>query len=238
MEIQKEIIMRSVLMAQVEKANHLSDEMAHQFWPMIGTANQCAYAAMDEAVEAMKECGMFRQQVKAKAQRAMLEFEKYEAAAHKHFDALGNNTWGLWQDLVCRASDKLQPDIQKLYFAIKNVIDKYGVKNSYALAKIQTALALVTMSTLMYDTMVEQFQRQTPISLKQTFSAGRLTASESCWRMVGYITGNQTLRDIDLAHDEACALGVRVLLAKYQSADFLNDAAGEALRLNPDVITD
>lgn len=238
MEIQQEIIMRSIRRAQWQKANKLADEMAYKFWPMIGTANQCAYAAMDDAVEAMKACGMFRYQAKAKATRAMQEFEKYEHEAYKHFNELGNNTWGLWQDLVCRASDKLQPDIQKLYFAIKNVIDKYGVKNSDALAKIQTALALVTLSTLMYDTMVEQFQRQTPFSLKEVLQGGRLTASESCWREVGSFTGNQVLKDVDLAHDEACALGVRVLLTKYQSAEFLNDAAGEALKLNHEVITD
>ena len=230
--------MRSVWRAQAQKAEALSNEMACRFWPMIGTANQCAYAAMDEAVEAMQDCGLFKQQAKVKAQRAMAEFEKYESEAHRHFDELGNNTWGLWQDLVCRATAKLQPDIQKLYFAIKNVLDKNQVKNADALAKIQTVLALVTLSTLMFDTMIEQFQKHTPLHLQSTIAGGRLTATERCWRIVGEVTGKQLLRDVDLAHDEACMLGVKVLLTRSQKVDFLNEAAGEALELNPEVITE
>ena len=230
--------MRAIYKAQAQKAEELSEELACRFWPMIGTANQCAYEAMDEAVEAMQGCGLFRQQAKAKAQRAMSEFEKYEAAAHKHFDALGNNTWGLWQDLVCRATAKLQPDIQKLYFAIKNVLDKNSVDNSFALAKIQTALALVTLSTLMYDTMMANFQKHTPFRLSATIEGGRLTATENCWKMVGEITGKQVLADVDLAHDPTCMLGVQVILSRYEKVDFLNEAAGEALDLNPDVVTE
>ena len=224
--------MRSVLVAQYKKAESVADEMAHNFWPMIGTANQCAYQAMLEAVDAMQDCGIYRQQAKNKAQKALAEFERYEKLAHKYFDELGGGTWGLWQDLVRRATDRLQPDIMKLYFAIKNVLDKYQVKNADALAKVQTALALVTLSTLLYDTMLEQFQAKTPLNLRQTFSAGRITATENCWRIVGEATGKQTLRNVDLSHDPACALGVKVLLTKYSEKAFLNDAAYEALKMN------
>ena len=51
---------------QVAQADALCDDMAQKFWPMIGTANQTAFYAMDDAVEAMTEAGMMRQQVKVK----------------------------------------------------------------------------------------------------------------------------------------------------------------------------
>lgn len=220
---------------QVAQADALCDDMAQKFWPMIGTANQTAFYAMDDAVEAMTEAGMMRQQVKVKAQKAMQEYERYDKAVKQHFHELGDDRYYLWADLVARAAERLQPDVNKLYFAIKNRIDEKRVKNSVALAKIQTALALVTLSTLMFDTMAAQYQRQTMIRIAETFRGGRLTAVERNWKEVGDITGRQVMQDVNLRDDPQCQLGVQVILARYQSAEFLNEAAGEALRLNPEI---
>lgn len=228
-------IARSLLRQQSVQANELAEQMAQQFWTMIGTANQVAFVAMDDAMEAMEDCGMLRQQVKVKAQRAMQEYERYDQSAYRHFHEMCDDRYNLWADLVTRSAERLQPDVQKLYFAVKNVIDRHGVKNSEALAKIQTALALVTLSTLMFDTLLAEFQQQTMYRLEQSFRGGRLTAVESNWKAVGELTGRQVMQDVDLRNDAACALGVQVILTRYQKADFMNEAAHEALELNPEM---
>ena len=228
-------IISSLYQQQIEQANELCDEMAQKFWPMIGTANQTAYIAMDDAVEAMRECGMLRQQVKVKAMRALAEYEAYDKAVRRHFQDMDDNRYFLWADLVARAADRLQPDVDKLYYSIKNKIDEYRCKDSIALAKIQTALAMVTLSTLMYDTMASQFQRQTMIRISRTFRGGRLTAVESNWKMVGELTGRMVMPNVNLRDDPNCALGIQVILTRYQSADFLNEAAKDALDVNPEI---
>ena len=227
--------MNAIYRQEIEQADALCDEMAQHFWPMIGTANQTAYLAMDDAIEAMRDCGMLRQQVKVKAMKAVDEYERYDKAVKQHFRELGDDRYYLWADLVARAADRLQPDVTKLFFAIKNKIDGQRVRNSVALAKVQTALALVTLSTLMYDIMAAQYQRQTMLRIAETFRGGRLTAVESLWKAVGDITGRQVMQDVNLRDDPQCQLGVQVILARYQSAEFLNEAAGEALRLNPEI---
>ena len=226
----------SLLCQQYEHAEELADEMARSFWPMIGTANQCAFMAIDDAVDMMRECGMLRQQVKVNAQRAVEEFEKYDRAVYRHFHELGDERYYLWSDLIIRSAQALQPDVDKLYSSIKNIIDKHGCRNSDVLSKIQTALALVTLSTLMFDTMFEQFQRQTMFRLDKTFNGGRLTAVESNWKQVGYLTGRQGMQVVDLANDPTCQLAVQNILNRYSKADFINDAAGEALKLNPECL--
>ena len=231
----KQTISNAIYRAQVAQADALCDEMARHFWPMIGTANQTAYLAMDDAIEAMRDCGMLRQQVKVKAMKAVDEYERYDKAVKQHFHDIGDDRYYLWADLVARAAERLQPDVDKLYFAIKNRIDEKRVKNSVSLAKIQTALALVTLSTLMFDTMAAQYQRQTMIRIAETFRGGRLTAVERNWKEVGDITGRQVMEDVNLRDDPTCQLGVQVILARYQSAEFLNDAAADALRLNPEI---
>ena len=55
---------QSLARIELNKAEELQNNMSEQFWSMIGTANQCAYVAMDEAVDAMKAAGLYRQQVK------------------------------------------------------------------------------------------------------------------------------------------------------------------------------
>lgn len=225
----------AIYRAQVQQADQLCEDMAQKFWPFIGTANQCAYLAMDDAVEAMEACGMMRQQVKQKALLAVAEYERYDRAVYSHFHQIGDDRYYLWADIVDRASQRLQPDVLKLYFAIKQKIDSHRCPNSDALAKIQTALALLSLSVLMYDTMAAQFQRQTVLRIAETFRGGRLTSVENNWKAVGELTGRQVMADVDLRDDPQCMLAVQVILARYQSADFLNDAAGEALELNPGI---
>lgn len=231
----KQTISNAIYRAQVAQADTLCDEMAQHFWPMIGTANQTAYLAMDDAIEAMRDSGMLRQQVKVKATKAIQEYERYDKAVKQYFHDLGDDRYYLWADLVARAADRLQPDVDKLFFAIKNRIDEKRCRNSAVLAKIQTAVALVTLSTLMYDTMAAQYKRQTMIKIAETFRGGRLTTVESNWKAVGDLTGRQVMQDVNLRDDPQCQLGVQVILARYQSAEFLNEAAGEALRLNPEI---
>lgn len=223
---------QAVIQQEMARAEQLQEEMGQKFWPMIGTANQVAFMAIDDAVEAMRAVGWLRHQEKQKAQRALEEYKRYERAAYEHFLEPGDDRYALWQDLVGRAAEKLQPDVQKLYFAIKNVIDKCGVAHSDVLAQIQTGVALITLSTLMYDTMAAQYQRQTLVHIADAFRGGRLTAVERNWLQVGEATGRKVMKTVNLKDDAACQLGINVILTRYQSAEFLNEAAGEALSVN------
>ena len=226
---------QSLARIELNKAEELQNNMSEQFWSMIGTANQCAYVAMDEAVDAMKAAGLYRQQVKRDAQRAIEEYHKYEKLCIDHFKGYQDDRYYLWQDLIGKATERLEPDVTKLYYAVKNKIDSYKVPNAIALAKVQTAMALISLANLMFDEMVTKYQKQTPVRISDTFKVWRLTGCESLWRVVGYLTGTQVIANIDLSHDENCQLGIRVILQRYETADFLNIAAKEALELNPTI---
>ena len=226
-------ITSSLYRGQQAKAEEVFEEMSKVFWSMQGTANQCAYLAIDDAVEKMQQAGMMRQQVKVKALKAMQEFRKYEKLVFQHFKIMDDDRFYLWSDMTSRAADNLQGDVDKLYFAIKSVIDRYNVPNSEVHAKIQAAMAITELSILMYDTMVQRYQRQTMVPIGNAFSGGKLTAVQSNWREVAHLTGRRVLPAIDLNEDKTCHLAIQVILTKYQQADFMNEAAAEALKLNP-----
>lgn len=228
-------IKSAIYRQQAVEYNRIVDEVAKQFWPKIGTANHIAFQAIDDAVEMMTDCGMMRQKVKVHAQKAIVEYHRYEFATWQHFKIMNDGRFALWQDLIGRAAVKMEPDIQKLHYSIKQVLDREHVENSEVMAQIQTGLALVTLSTMMFDILMESYQCHTMIDVAGMFMAGRLTAVERHWREVGEITGKQVMADVNLRDDKTCQLAVRVILERYQRADILNEAAGEALRLNPDV---
>lgn len=227
-------IARSVYRHQVMDAERLADDLAKHFWPMIGTANHMAYQAIDDAVEMMRNAGMLRHKEKQHAMRAIAEYHRYERLTYEHFMAIGGDRFALWQDLIGRAAVKMEPDVMKLHYAIKQKIDKAGVADSAVLAQIQTGLALVTLATLLFDTMMVTYQRQTMVDITTAFRAGRLTAVENNWKSVGELTGRRVMQDVNLRDDPTCQLAIQVILARYQQADILNEAAGEALRLNPE----
>lgn len=229
-----ESIRAALYRQQKDDADRIANEMAEHFWPMIGTANHMAFQAIDDAVEMMKEAGMLRQKEKVHAQKAIVEYHRYEFAAYQHFKQINDGRFALWQDLIGRAAVKMEPDVIKLHYAIKQVIDRHGVKNSDVLAQIQTGLALVTLATMMFDELMNLYQPRTMINVTDMFKAGRLTSVERHWREVGEITGKRVMQDVNLRDDPTCQLGVRVILERYRSADILNEAAGEALRLNPE----
>ena len=230
----RERICQNLRRHQYEEAMRLADEVAQHFWPMIGTANQMAFQAIDDAVDMMREAGMLCHKEKVHALKAVDEYHKYERAAYNHFMEIGGDRYALWQDLIGRAALKMEQDVIKLHYAIKQKIDKAGVRNSAVYAQIQTGLALVTMATALFDTMIETYQRQTMVNISDAFKPGRLTAVERNWMEVGELTGKKVMKDVNLRDDPTCQLAIQVILAKYEAANFINEAAGEALRLNPE----
>jgi hypothetical protein len=169
-----------------------------------------------------------------KGGRVILANSRMNALCHAIAGHALQDAQAFWKTL---SGGEVQPDVKRLYFAIKNELDRCGVQNSRVYASIQTGLALVTLATLMFDTMMSQFQRQTLVNITHAFLPGRLTAMESCWKAVGEITGKKVLKDVNLRDNEQCRLGVEVILQRYERADFLNEAAGVALRHNLDILS-
>ena len=126
-----ESIRAALYRQQKDDADRIANEMAEHFWPMIGTANHMAFQAIDDAVEMMKDAGMLRQKEKVHAQKAIVEYHRYEFAAYQHFKQINDGRFALWQDLIGRAAVKMEPDVIKLHYSIKSVIDRHGVKNRY-----------------------------------------------------------------------------------------------------------
>lgn len=218
--------------AQQKKAEYLYDELGKHFWPVIGTANHSAISTMYEAIDLMESAGMIRQRVKTLVKQINSRHEEYCRATHA---AIGERYF-LWQDIIARAHGNLSPDIMKLYYSIKQQLDRRGVGQSVILSHAYTATTMLSFSTRMFDEMMKIYQSQTVLDITTSYRGGRLTAIENLWRTAtDIITPSLKGGDLKLFEDKNCELAINVIAHRYQSMDFINDASTEAMRLNPDM---
>lgn len=213
-----------------EQAEKVFNNLQYHFWPLIGTSNQVAIQSIYEAIDLMEEVGWIKQAIKPlvrRAERCITAYEQRMRAAH-------GDRFFLIQDLATRASHKLEHDVFNLYMAIKQTLDRNNIPDSKIRSKVNMSCTLLELSIEFFNSTVGYYQQQTPIDIKSVFLDARLDALCRTWNAI-----NDNLPKfngfVDLNKDDNIKLSMKVILAKYQRADFLNEAAREALQLNPDM---
>ena len=77
---------------QIEEAGKLYDEMARNFWPIVGTANHMAMSSMFDCYDLLESQGMLRFEIKKDMNNAARVYDKYLlpsrpmiiSASHRH----------------------------------------------------------------------------------------------------------------------------------------------------------
>jgi len=212
-------------------ADHLIEGLGKTFSVTIGTINQIAENAIDTAVDAIIEAGLNNFAIKMYINKVYEDFSHYKK---KHCRMLGDRNY-LWQDMTRLAADSIEPDVLKLKYSIKSVLDKNNIDRSGLRADVFTADALIQTAVSSYDHLVGAFQKQTLWKIDCDFRHARLIKAQRAWAYISKFmeyTGKREV-DINLNTDPQCELAMKIIINRFTNHDFLNDSAGEALRLNP-----
>lgn len=212
------------------KAADVYDLTAKTFWPMVGTANQSAYDAVTDAYDVIDEAGLMRRDVKKHCNESMKSFENYLRQGRL---ALGDRYY-LWSDMTVNASAGLKDDVERLRYSIELTLQKNKVTDARLRSYVFLAQAMVDMSVMIFDTLMEEAQKQTAWDITSSFMPARMGAVKRAWGAVAEHFG-RTEGMIDLNKNENCQIGMKVILTKYQTMDFMDSAAHKALRYNPDM---
>lgn len=215
-----------------DNASLMHDEFVRNFWPIVGTANQSAILWLLDVYDDMEEAGMLKQNVKLHAKKCTEEIDRYHCRARM---ALGDR-FAIWSDLTNNATHNIYPDCMRLYFSVKAKIDKELKQDesvaSDIRAKIFTVNALLQIATAMYDTLVKKYQSQTIFNIHKNFDAARLSAVLHHWDIVTKSFSNVN-GSVDLNSDKHCQMAIKVILNRFSDKEFINEAAGDAIRQNP-----
>lgn len=218
-----------------DKAQKLHLQLCNDVLAFVGTANQCAYAAIADAYDALDGARLIHHAIKRHAPKCVLSCDSYYRNQRSF---LGKRT-SLWSDMACIAAHHLQPEIERLYSAINQRIETHlqemGYRDNiptFIRAHIYTAQALTDIAVSLFDGTVRKYQSQIDLNITSEIAFMRLADVKHHWgevvKAVSHVPGR-----VDLNDDPDIQKAVEDLTLRYQEPGFVNDAAGEAIRLNP-----
>lgn len=233
---QKKFFTTKINIDSPEKAEQLRDRLDNMIWSVVGTANQCAAVATIDAFDAIEDAGLLKKEVKLNAVKCAESFETYYRKARGKI----HDRFPLWADMVNIAANQLRPCVNDLLTAVQNVIDKHDTEVGYKdnipsslKAQVFTSMALIDVAVNLFDEFVRVHQSQTAYDIKREFLSARLSKAKHHWEIVTHHFSH-TKGTVDLNKDKVCMIAINNLMESYQSTDFINYAAGEAMRLNPE----
>lgn len=138
-----------------DKANDLRGEFIRNFWPVIGTANQCAALWLLDCYDELEDAGLLKKEIKKSANSCSKAIDTYYRTARL---SLGDR-FPIWSDLCNNATHNIYPDCMKLYYCVKSAIDRNEHSSdipSEIRAKVFTVHALIQVANAMYDSLTKK----------------------------------------------------------------------------------
>lgn len=198
---------------------------------VVGAANTIAGKLLVDLDEYLRgHRTVYRHTVKHRLRMAIREFEAYERL---HYSGFGEK-YALFLDYLNEAEDEMMPDIQKMYFSFKQVLDKAKEPQSELFAKIEVALDMIRICCKMYDYFIDDCRQRTGLNFDHFLRPARLDGSLYWMCELEKIVCRTGGKDISLAADDNCRLGVGVILRKLGNEEMFLRLCNRALEYHPE----
>lgn len=200
---------------------------------VVGAVNSIAGGWLYDTVEELEQDKrLYRHEVKRWAKEAKRRFDEYERVHLTDHGGLKS----FYVDYLDCMDERVRPHTEKMYWAIKNRIDKERIEGSALFAKVELTLTLLEYSVYVYDFLINDVRESSGYDFDRYLKPARLSDTVKAWRELERIVCKTPGRHIDLNEDPTCTLGFRCIERMLTSEDVLNDAAMEAIRLHPKVL--
>ena len=215
-----------------KRAEKLYDEMARNFWPIVGTANHMAMTSMFDSYDLLESQGLLRFEIKKDMNNAARVYDKYLLRVRHEL----KDRFPLWSDVTRLIASKMQPQADALHEAIKRFFENNNVENAELRAQVCTTDALIQNSCVLFDTYVERFQKMTFIDISSGFRMARMTGVQNFFRQVSRkLLKTDLPYNINVNNDVDCYTALDNLLSRFLDIDTINEACHQALVLNPEM---
>ena len=198
----------------------------------ISVANEVARIATDNAIEALKEAGLYRQNTKRWCRKVSESFEKYE----RHLLDVYDERNQVMLDYLDSVSDFMGKDIDIFVYSLKSVFDKYNEPKSFLMAKMEAARVLLENAALTYEQIMEI---QSSKYAGGVYDYGKYFRSVSLRDIFGYwenvslpLMHSAHGNVIDLNDDKNVSLAFDVIRNHLSDKEFLNKIGAKALSYN------
>ena len=188
---------------------------------------------MRDAIEKIKEAGLYKQRVKKACKDAMSRYDVFEKLNMQDMQNAEIDKRQLYMDFLDSVDERLKPHIFLFRQAIKRVLDRNMIKDSDLKSYIILAYELINYSVELFDKFIEGCPSCPPVNFGLTFKPARLHSVRQAWGQVEEILCKDCVH-IDLNKDENCRRSLDVIEIHLVSEKYLNESGEAALALNPD----
>lgn len=236
-------------MEQMEQEMRLTEA---GFYVVAAAANELASVAVFDAMGTLRRNGFHgNKEARKWATKCEKDIHSYETlmrirlqdASRRMGTAAedGRDKYTLWLDTTDRVDEEMKPHMDRLYYAVKMVMDRHSTPHSETLARMWTAHIMLQFAIRQFDTLFSDQKSRTGISLRCAFASGCMTGQLKAWHHALEALDKQLCPkdapDVVLDQDPAVRTGVRAIGNKLNDPDLYNRGAEYGISLNPEVVT-
>ncbi len=236
----------------MEQAEQAMRNVESGFYVIVSSANVLASMAVFDAMTVLEreqyhKCREARKWAK-QTQRQMTDYEtrmkiKLQDASRRMGTVAedGRDKFSLWVDLTDGVNDEMKPYIERLYYAVKMVMDRHRTPHAETLARMWTAHIMLQFAVRQFDQLFEEQKKDCHgVSVRSAFASGSLQGQLQCWQHAVEAMGKQLCPadapDVELTEDENVANGIRAIEVHLQDYNLYNRAGEYAVGLNREVV--
>ena len=207
--------------------------MSSLFHTIIGGANDVAHTYMLDAIEKIKEAGLYRQRIKKACKDAISRYEVFEKLNMQDMQNAEIDKRQLYMDFLDDVDQRLKPHIFLFRQGIKRVLDRNFIKDSEFKSYIILAHELINYAVVLFDKFIANCPSWPPVNFGLTFKPARLHPVRQAWEQVEEILCKDCV-GIHLDDDDNCRRALDIIETQIISEKFINQSGEAALALNPD----
>lgn len=222
------------------------------FYVVAAAANELASVAVFDAMDTLRRNGFHgNKEARKWATKCEKDIHSYETMmrirlqdASRRMGTVaedGRDKYTLWLDTTDRVDEEMKPHMDRLYYAVKMVMDRYSTPHSETLARTWTAHIMLQFAIRQFDTIFSDQKSRTGISLRSAFASGCMTGQLKAWHHALEALDRQLCPkdapDVVLDQDPAVRTGVGAIYNKLNDPDLYNRSAEYGISLNPEVVT-
>lgn len=219
-----------------EQAESVFNSLNSKINMVVGAANTIAGKVLydlDEWMRKEENKKIYRFKAKHLLSEALRDFKSYESRHYRNF----GDRYGLFIDYLDEIENEVMPDVDKMYWSFKMVLDKAKEPKSELCAKIEVALAVCSIAVAIYDRLVSVTKDMTGFDFDVLMRPARLTGTlhwlEELERLLCKPTEKGKV--IDLTHDKTANLAAEVVMRKLTDDDVFNKVGAKALSYHPEL---
>lgn len=221
------------------------------FYVVVAAANELASVAVFDAMDTLRKNDFHgNKEAKRWATKCERDIHDYETAMRiKLQDASrregsraadGRDKYTLWLDTTDHVDEEMKPHMERLYYAVKMLMDRYSTPHSETLARMWTADMMLQFAVRQFNELFDGQQQRLGASARRVFVSGCLQGQHKAWRKAVEALDLQLCpRDapnVVFDKDPNIRTGIQAIANKLDDEDLYNRGAEYGIGLNKEVV--